>query len=245
MPALTEFISAGFIITRPVARPPYVSADLLPDPILSASGCIANFIPDVWCIEWTQDTPESRIENANAFGLDISGLAEVTAWVTPKFGHAVAWPNVLMDIQVARQLVDAFLSTLPDVKVLELALHRSQTDEFCQAAEPPRPQQPGCAPMGRQGVHEAVLKAEPPTDGGHILGFEPLVFDYCLSCSWLCNHLDTAVAEHLNIRPNQRGFIETFDNACRCVNYIAGGDVAAEPGLWLPWLIIDHSEKVR
>lgn len=244
MPALTEFISAGFVITRPVVRPPYASASLLPDLLLSASQCIANFIPDTWCIEWTQDTPESRTENAKAFGLDALGLAKATVWVTSRFGDSIAWPGVLMDIQVAKQFVETFLSHLPDAKVLELALHRSQTDQFCQEAEP-APQQPGFAPIGRQGIHEAVLKAQPPTDGGRILGFEPLVFDYSLSHSWLCNGLETVVAEHLNISPNGNGLIETFDNACRCVNYIARDDVGAEPGLWLPWLLIDHSENVR
>ncbi len=244
MPALTEFISAGFFITRPVARPPYVSADLLPAPFLSASGCFSHFIPDTWCIEWTTETPEIRIEQSKAFGLDFAGLAKATSWVTPKFDHSIAWPNVILDIQVARQLVETFLIALPDVKVLELALHRSQVDPFCQKAEPP-PQQPGFAPVGRQGVHEAILKGKLPTERGRILGFEPLVFEYMLSCSWLCNGLETAVAEHLNIRPNRHGFIDTFDDACRCVDYIARDDVGAEPGLWLPWLIIDHSENIR
>jgi hypothetical protein len=194
MPAMTEFISAGFIVTRPIARPSYASADLLPDLIVSASPCLANFIPDTWCIEWTQDGLQSRIEKAEVFGLDSSGLTEVTAWVTAKFDDSVAWPNVLMNIEVARQFVNIFLNSLSDVRILELALHRSHIDQFCQKAEPP-PQQPGFAPIGRQGVHEAILKTTPPTNGGRILGFEPLVFDFSLSCSWLCNNLETAVVD--------------------------------------------------
>jgi len=143
-----------------------------------------------------------------------------------------------LDIGVAEQFVEMFLSTLPDIKVLELALHRTQTDQFCRKAEPP-------SPVGRHGVHEAILKAKPPTEGERILGFEPLVFCYGLSHSWLCNGLDATVAEHLKVRPNRYGFIETFDDACRCVNYIARDDTGAEPGLWLPWLIIEHSVKVQ
>jgi hypothetical protein len=246
-PPLTDFISAGFLITRPVARPSYVSADLMPDEILSASGCIAKFIPDTWCLEWSQDTPESRIERARAFGLDATGLTKAAAWVTPRFGDSIGWPNVVMSLQVAKQLVESLLSTLPEVKVLELALHKCHTGEFCRAAEPPPPK-PGFSPMGRSGVYEAVLKSRPPAGGGCVLGYELLVFDMMvglLSCSWLCNSLDGAVAEKLNIRPNRRGFIETFDDASRCREFISRAEVGAEPGLWLPWLISDCTEMVQ
>jgi hypothetical protein len=216
----------------------------LPEQIISASGCIATFIPDTWCIEWTQDTSKNRSEEAKTFGLDDSRVLDMIKWVTPKFNDTIVWPNIVIDITVAVRLVGTFLSNLPDVRLLEIALHKSQTDEFCLVAEPP-PQQPGFAPNGRQGVHEAILKTKSPSKDGHVLGFEPLVFDYSLSCSWLCNRLDTVVAEHLNIRPNQHGFVETFAEACQCVEYISKNDVGAEPGLWLPWLLLDHSEKVR
>lgn len=242
--SLSDFISAGFLVTREINRPSYVSATLLPDRIISASSCIAPFIPDTWCIEWTQDTPEERIENAKGFALDFNTLGKVTAWATPKFGKTIGWPNVITDFHSAKELVDLFISTLPDFKVLELGLHRSLVDVFCHEAEPP-PQKPGFAANGRQGVHESILKGNLLTQSGEILGFEPLVFDCSLSCSWLCNSLDTAVEQDLGIRPNQHGLIETFAEASNCVEYISRDDVGAEPGLWLPWLIIDHSQKVQ
>jgi hypothetical protein len=43
---LSDFVSAGFLVTREVDRPSYVSAELLPARIVSASGCIAPFVPD-------------------------------------------------------------------------------------------------------------------------------------------------------------------------------------------------------
>ena len=237
---LSEFVSAGFLITREVTRPAYSSPTLLPDRILSASNCIAPFIPDTWCIDWTQDTPENRLEDAKAFELDASGLATATAWATQHFGARIGWPNVIMDLPSAQELVALVLSHLPDVKVLELALHRTMTADFCRAAEP-SPPQPGFAPAGRQGIHEAIRTQTAPTPGGNILGFEPLVFDHALSCSWLCNGLDTVVEQALGIRPNQQGLMDTFDQARTCVEYISRDQVGAEPGLWLPWLMIDHS----
>lgn len=242
-PALSEFVSAGFVVTRLIARPPYVSAELLPEKIVSASGCIASFVPDTWCIEWTQDSLESRVEEARAFGLDAEALSKITARLTPQFGSSIGWPNVIFDYHVASQLVERFFDKVPDVKLLELALHNSLTARFCSEAEPP-PQQPGFAPIGHQGVHEAILKGRSPTESGNVLGFEPVVFDQSLSCTWLCNSLDTSVAEHLGIRPNPSGMVGEFEDACSCVEYISREDVGAEPGLWLPWLIIEHPTKL-
>jgi hypothetical protein len=239
---LSDFISAGFLVTREVDRPSYVSAELLPARIVSASGCIASFVPDTWCIEWTNDTQESRIEDAGAFGLESQDLKEIIEWVTPRFDKSIRWPNVIIDLETAEELVCRFLRNLAHVKVLELCLHQSMVQEFCQEAEPP-PQQPGFAPNGRQGVHEVILKEKLPTQNGYFLGFEPLVFDYSLSCSWLCNSLDTQVEQALGIKPNQHGLIDSFDEAVKSVEYISRDEVGAEPGLWLPWLVIDHTKR--
>ena len=241
-PKLSDFRSAGFVVTREVNRPSYISSILLPNRIISASVCIAPFAPGIWCIEWTGDTQDQRLENARQFGLNSQALNDITAWVKPRFGTTIRWPNVIVDIDTAKELVDRFLISLPDVKVLELGLHRSMIQHFCRKAETAS-QNRSFAPMGKHGLFEVILEAKPVTQFGKILGFEPLVFDYSLSCSWLCNSLDTAVWETLGIKPNHQGFIEKFDDACRCVNYISRSDVGAEPGLWLPWLIIDQTEN--
>jgi hypothetical protein len=242
--SLSEFCSCGFLITRSVPRPCYVSAELLPERIASVSTCISKFVPDTWCIEWTGDSQESRLEDARAFDLDLEVLRKVTDWVTPRFGGLIGWPNIVFDLGTARQLVEQFLGELDDIKVLELGLHKSLIEAFCDEAEP-SPQQPGFAPIGRQGIHEAVLKRRPLALGGCIQGFEPLVFDGSLSHSWLCNSLETSVSKHLDIRPNSFGMIDQFEEARACVEYISRDEVGAEPGLWLPWLIIEHPTKAQ
>lgn len=240
-PPLSEFCSGGFAITRPASRPSYVSADLLPERIVSVSACISKFIPDTWCIGWTGDSEESRVEEAQAFDINRQTVSKVIDWVTPRFGSELGWPNIVFDLETAWQLVEQFVSnSTDDVKILELGLHQSFIEIFCNEAEPP-PQQPGFAPIGRQGIHEAILQNRPVRLDGSVLGFEPLVFEGSLSHSWLCNSLETPVAEHLQIRPNSVGMIEQFEDACACVDYISADEVGAEPGLWLPWLIIEHS----
>lgn len=239
---LSDFISAGFLVTRKIDRPSYVSAELMPDHIISASDCISPFIPDTWCIEWANDTQDSRIKEAGRFGLGIDDLFEVTRWATSLFGRSIGWPNLIFNFETAEELVSRFISKVPGVRILELCLHRDMVQEFCVKAEPP-PQQPGFAPNGRQGIHEAILKNRAPLQNGVILGFEPIVFDHSLSCSWLCNRLETLVEESLGIRPNSHGFIDDLEEAFRCVEYISRDDTGSEPGLWLPWLIIDHMES--
>jgi hypothetical protein len=239
---LQDFISAGFLVTREVDRPSYASAALLPKRLVSASACIAPSAPNFFCLTWTQDTPEERLQAAKAFSLDDQALSELTGWTTSRFDQTVRWPNVLTKLATAQELVNRFFSALPDIKILELGLHRSLTERFCQKAEPPAPE-PGFAPTGRQGVHEVILEGKPPTRGGRVLGLEPLVFEYSLSCSWLCNGLETIIEQALGIKPNKHGLIEDYNDAKRCVEHISRDDIGAEPGLWLPWLIIDHKDR--
>ena len=241
---LSDFISAGFFITREVDRPDYLSTDLLPDRLVSASGCICSCMPDTWCIEWTQDSQEARLEDAAAFGLASEELSVIIDWVTPRFGESIRWPNIISELATAQELFQRFLDKVLGVRILELCLHQSMVQEFCTLAEPPPPE-PGFAPVGRLGVHEILLEKRPPASGGMVLGFEPLVFDYMLSCSWLCNSLEKELAKALGIKPNQHGLLNSLSEATKGVDHISRDDVGAEPGLWLPWLLIDHTTSCK
>ena len=231
----SDYYSAGFTITRRVDRPDWCSARLLPEKLLSLSDHICPIAPETWCIEWTGDTRETRLEKAAAFGLDADGLERLTAWVTARFGESIGWPNICLDPGTAREL--ASLLPAPDLAHCELAVHRRHWKRFMRAAAPP-PHQPGGAPVGPPGIYEALQRKAAVTTG-KVLGHEPLVFDRSLSDSWLCNGLDREVESELGIRPNRHGFIESFEDACRCVEYISRDDVGAEPGLWLPWLVVE------
>lgn len=247
MPVISSpYRSAGLLITRPAPRPPHCSPTLMPDRVLSASTCRAGFIPDTWCIEWSQDKREHRLEQARLFGLDDAKLAAVTEWVTPRLGDTIGWPRVLIDLDCARELVSTFLNHLPDITVLELALHRDQAETLRREIEsqPDR----GLTQTGRTGFVEALRRAHPPVEGGTMLGFEPLVFDNVtrdISCSWLCNGLEASVAAELGISPNIHGLIASHDDAVRCCEYAARPNSGSEPGIWLPFRIADLTSLLR
>jgi len=233
-----DFLSAGFLITHRYARPAFASPDLLPAYLISASPCLAAFVPDTWCLAWTGDTEEQRRQKAAVFGLSDSKRELLTALVTTRFDKSWLWPNVCTSLANALELKEGFLAPREGIVLLELGLHRSFRDTFCLVAEP-RPSTPGFAPTGRQGVHEMILKDRPILATGSPLGFEPLVFDQALSCSWLCNGLETVMHRDLNLTPNEHGLIAGFEEARRGVAHIP--TVGAEPGLWLPWLLLDHT----
>lgn len=233
------FISAGFFVTRSARRPDHVNQFLLPDQLVSLSSCFAQFLPDTWCIEWTNDSDADRRRGAEFFDLTEDQLFDLIATVTPEFGQKFGWPNVIWELEFARSLAATYLRS-PDTRILELGLHEDFVPTFCRDAEPK--QQEGFAPVGRQGIHEAILKRRRTSDLGVPLGFEPLLSDCQLSCSWLCNGLETLVAQRLDVQPNRAGLIETLEEARAVVSFIARDDVGAEPGPWLPWLIIDHTK---
>jgi hypothetical protein len=132
------------------------------------------------------------------------------------------------------------LAAATDLIMVELALGREHVAGFVAASIPPPPL-PGQAAFGEAGVRTGIRRDVTPTGDGRPLGFEPLVFDHALSCSWLCNGLESAVAQQLGIHTNDAGLIAGADQAARVVGYISRPDVGAEPGLWLPWLLIEHS----
>lgn len=237
------FVSAGFYVTRSIARPNYADSLLLPDRIVSASRCITKFLPDTWCLEWTGDTDTERYEAAEFFGFDEHALLTLVSEATSAFDSQFGWPNVNWDLDSARSLSALISDRTPDIRILELGLHDDFVETFCRDAEPE--QHEGYAPVGRQGIHEMILQRRKISGLGTAIGFEPLLSDGMISCSWLCNGLETVVADRLDIRPNSNGLIDTFDDAAIAVSHIARDDVGAEPGLWLPWLIVEHNRNAE
>lgn len=213
-----------------------MSSLLLPDQLVSMSSCLAEFLPDVWCIQWANASEAECQRGAEFFALTEDQRFELTTTVTAAFGQELGWPNVILELETARALATTSLH-LPDMRILELGLHHESVATFCRNAEPK--QQEGFAPVGRHGIHEALLKHRRTSASGIPLGFEPLLSDGWLSDSWLCHGLETVVAKQLQVHPNRVGLIETIEEARSVTAFIARDDVA--PGVWLPWLIIDHT----
>ena len=236
------YLCAGYYVTRRSDRGAYISPELMPERVLSASGCICDFFPDTWAIAWTSVPDEERTRKAAGFGISPADLNAVTKWATDSFSKEFGWPDAFYTLEAAQAARARFLPGKPDILIFGLGLHESDAEEFLKAAEPPA-QQPGFAPMGRSGILECVSGGANIREGGEFLGFELLAADHgMLSCSWLCNGLEKECAAQLGIRPNRSGLVESYADARRCAELIARPETGAEPGLWLPWRVTMYSD---
>jgi len=234
---ISDYVSGGFYITKFVERPAYVSQDLLPPRILSLSSCICPFVPDLWAIGWVNATHEERLEDAQKFGLS-NNLKEVMSWVASRLDKEIGWPNVYYSLDTAQSFRAEFLSQTNDVIMLGIGLHKSYIEEFMDFTKPPDQQE--YAPGVESGVRSCIRKRNPLKEGD-VLGFELLEIEMSsLEHSWLCNSLEGYAHAKLGINLNANGFIDRLEDAQKCVESISRGDVGAEPGLWLPWVVLRY-----
>jgi hypothetical protein len=236
------YLSAGFLVTRRVPRSEHNSAELLPETIVSASGDLATFIPDDWAIAWCGVQADDRRTEAAELGIAADRVESVVARVTSLIADDTryGWPNICYSLEWAAEMARLAGPQSGGLMVLELGLAPENLPALLEASAPPEPV-PGIAEYGEVGVRTALRRGVPMMTGGRPLGFEPLCFNRGLGCSWLCNGLEVAVAGELGILPNPTGLLGSADEARRAVAYISRDEVGAEPGLWLPWLLVEHS----
>jgi len=239
---LSDYRSGGYFLTRQAKRSDWM-AEFLPDNILSISSDICDFVPDVWTLEWTSSNLNTKQKKALEFGLNAGAHQELMGWVTKEFNKKeIGFCKVIFRLEMARYIREHFLRHLPDMVLFGIGLHSSLCDDFLDKTKP-APTVPGFAPNGETGAHAAISLNLPLAPNGIPLGFEPVVHGIAgLECSWLCNSLEVDAREKFKISINERGFIDNFDDALKLTNLINKGVISAEPGLWLPWLLVDYTQ---
>ncbi len=136
-PNLSDFVAGGYYISKYVERPSYSSADLLPEKILSLSGCICEFVPDTWTLSWTGDSDEERKKSGAFFGLTPEAGEQLSAWTTSQFDKEVGWPNVCFELDTARLIRHRFIAAAEPAVIFGIGLHKSLENRFCDCAKPP------------------------------------------------------------------------------------------------------------
>lgn len=225
---------------KPVSRPPYVSSSLLPQTILSASSCVCPQFPSADALDWVIATDEERAAALDKFELAPQFRPSIIEWASATFGNGLGWPTVFYDASLALEAVERFFPHGPRPVILGLGLPEQFAESFIGAATP-EPSPPGYAPMGESGYLECVKQRAPVVSVGSRLGYELLNLEIgVLDHSWLCNGLEKHCVDVLNICPSSRGFLETFEEASRCIQEITRDDVGAEPGPWYPILLTQY-----
>jgi hypothetical protein len=236
---LDDFVAAGYFLARVSDRQPWMSAELLPERILSACDCICTFFPDTWAMDWSS-SPAQRRKGALAFQIPEERMPNVVSWANGSFERVFGWPRVLYSLEDARAARTLLDPAVDGVILFALGLPTDLAGSFLDSAKPP-PQKEGYAPVGATGYFQMVSRGQRLAEGGSPLGFEPLsTWMGLLTHSWLCNGLEKQLHDQVGLTPNSDGFVADVDGARDCVRRIRAGEVKSEPEEWFPWLVVRY-----
>ena len=219
----------GYLIVRSVSRPPYVSAELIPPNVISASVCICPQFPGVYALSWSMTQAEERGEQFAAIGVpgELQPVAE--SWATDAFEHEFGWPGVFYTLDAATRARERFQAGDDAVQVVGLSLPEEMAPAFVDHATP------ATSPPGGAGYLQLLQRRQPIAEGGTTLGFELLNLQVgMLEDSWLCCSLETHFEKTMGIRPNEFGFIDTLAQARSCCDELNNDGVPADLDLGIP-----------
>lgn len=204
-----------------------MSSELLPASFPTLSGCLADFAFEFW---WNEENAAA----ATRFGVAESRLAELVSWYLGQFDRTLGAPDVAFSTSIITEFLAEFVDDASGLTILGGGLsedHRARLLE--EKSTPPE--------AGEYGVF-SMLEANNHFDsGGTELGFELVSYEYGLEHSWLCNSLEREVHARLGVSPNPAtGLVDSFEKAVLIADYINQDEVGAEPGLWLPWLVVEY-----
>jgi len=232
-----DLISGGYFLIKPKPRDSRHPAHLVRDPIISASDSLQNGrLPD---FEWFSDKGDRKwlMETAPRLGLTEAEGDRIQAWCEAGYRAKppkVRWPTVFASIDALRELVSVIGRVPAGFIAIGIALPRrlaprmltspDKTDEteVCGQLEAALLPAPGLD-LGWEVLCRWVIG-----DHTNFLGFH----------SWLCNGIETEAEKDFGIVPNERGFIEKFEDAKRIAEHC--DRIQPEPGVWLPWMITQY-----
>lgn len=222
----------GYYIMRTAPRAEHMSAELLPDNVLSISECICGFVSADWAVEWVHTRREERAVAARTLGLDTNAFGRACAWATQALENGdFGWPNVFPTLETAHWFRSEFFPESTAIKLVGIGLSEDYVDEFIEEFAP-------CRGQGDSGTFTALSLRCPLATGGRTLGYEILGLDIGSFHSAVCNGLEKDFANELGVVPNAEGFITDEGDARRCSDYAGLETTGAEPGLWLPWQVV-------
>lgn len=227
-----DFYVGGYYLVQGHEMPTWMREDQLPVKLWTVSPCICEIYPDSWVFSWSSSSSDNYQRDLR---LDNEGMNSLQALADKLMSQEeLGWPNVFLDIVVARNFYHQYLKHIPDIKLLSIALSEPYLSEFVEENRPgPN--------MGEGGVYKKLLQRHLRDNNAIVRGFEVLGDEYGGQFhSFICNSLQTDYSEELNIALNQNGMIDNYEDAIRAAEYTNLDEVGAEPSLWQPWLILEH-----
>jgi hypothetical protein len=232
---VAEIVSGGIYVVQLLARPQGLGEGLLPDRILTLSGCLTELFPEEWALEWVSCDEAERVESAAKLGIAAQRVPLLVQRMTQEFDAGrLGWPCVWQSLEAARAAAAEFELDEQAFALLELGVPADCVSELATQLQP-QPAEGAC------GLYVALQQQRPLPAGGVDVGWEVLGAERGGSLhSWLCNSLERDALERLQLRPGALGLLASEAEARAVLALIASG-IGAEPVPWFPAVLRRHA----
>lgn len=221
---LEDYTCGGYLIVKP-------SPAGVPEHPISISRCLAEVMPDVWCLSWAGCGDDERYEHASNFGLSLDDTTRAIDWVTDRFDKGdIGWPGVFLSAQCAQEFLATFLPG-QQLNLIGLGLPKDLVKDFLTEADP--------GVLGKSATYLALERNQKLEKPYGVMGYEVLGYDTSDFHSWVCNglHKDEELSA---VTLNQHGLIDNLADARKVAEYVRRDEVGAEPAIWRPWVLLQY-----
>jgi len=234
---LSDYVAGGYFVAKPIRREDWMSAELLPEQLITLSSCLNKSKVQIY---WGWDTDQYKTEIQDS-GIKESDLEALRTWSqSENIGH----PNVFYSLNAAQDFITKF-TPHNDFSVFGIALPKELVSNFLAENQQTiyYPATQTTKPV-IDGINLVLSQNKTLEPHGNILGFEIVSSVYSdLAHSWLCNGIEKDMFEQFSIRPNQYGLINSYLEAKQIYDWIAEDELRgtrSEPEPYYPWLIVQY-----
>ena len=230
----SQFYSGGFFLIRAVETPQGLDeSGLLPEKIISLSNCFCVKFDIHW---------NGKVMNSDSmieFGVSKPKQEQFEKWCDDNWFKQFEIGGMFNSIEYAQNFVAEFIPDTRDLYLIEVGLPVYFMTQNLRETTPDN--------NSEVSINKRISDRTPLSQNGISLGFEIVGSEpYGFSHSWLCSYIHRDMHDLYGIKPNQYGFIDTFDDAKKVYDWIAEDEMKgtrAEPIPYDFWLIISHPLK--
>jgi hypothetical protein len=229
-----EFYVAGYYLMQTARKQDWMDKDnLLPEKIWSGSRHICPKIPDAWIFDWVNDS--ESIVNLKYARTQWNLSDDEFSVAQQEFDellrlHDYEFPNVFMHHEVAAQALYKYFSSVPDLKLIGLAIPKSYVEDFIDRYRNRKY-------INENGVYKKIIQKE--VCNYSPVGFDLLGWDGADYCSFLCSSMEGEIYRKYGVKYNSLGLISEYQQAERVSQAIINRDEIVEDGFWAPWLVFE------
>lgn len=241
--SLDRYVCGGYFIVKPANNSGPVEfceickAQLPAGDIVTLSTCLTVTLPHHWAYEWVDRSDEERKRRGQIWGLRDSHLNEFIEWTTERQRvRQIGYPNALLTLDTARELLRRFPISRNGWKLLGLGLRRDNAASYVAEYGPLKENE--LLPS----IAEAVSKEIALDASGQVIGYEVLGWECDGFHSWYCSRSEKDVSQELGVRPSSNGLFESYDDAAKVANAAVRPHDAAPFGsiAWYPWVVVSY-----